>query len=174
VCAGRLDHSKGQDVLLAALRRLPDQRLTILGDGPERAALEALADQLDVADRCCFRGEVPRAEVLEEMSRSLVTVVPSRREAFGFVAAESLACGTPVAGSETGGLPEIVRNGVEGWLAPVDDAEALATAITGCLVGGTRMQANARRRFEEAFELGGWVREVADWLESLDGAGVRA
>jgi len=167
VCPGRLDWSKGQDVLIRALPELPDAHVSFIGGGSERPKLEALAVSLGVADRCTFHGTVPHHEVYEAMARSLLTVVPSRAEAFGLVSVESLACGTPVVASATGGLRDIIRDGVDGVLVDPDDPHALAAAIRRCIELGDPLRRNARERFIECFELSGATTRCADWLEAL-------
>jgi glycosyltransferase involved in cell wall biosynthesis len=174
VCAGRLYPTKGQDVLIKALPRLlqhdPHVCVEFIGDGPSRAALEALAHDLDVVDRCEFIGAVPPRQVLQRMAAAVLTVVPSRHEAFGLVALESLAVGTPVVASRVGGLADIVRDGVDGFLVHPDDAPALADRILAILSSGSlavNMRRNARAAFIARFEQRAAVAAQADWLETM-------
>ena len=171
ICVGRMFHSKGQDVLLRAVALLPDAvRLILVGDGPARAAYVALSERLHVAHRCTFVGAVPLEDVPRRMARASLTVVPSRDEAFGMVNIESLAVGTPVVATRVGGIPEIIRDGVDGLLVPPDDPTALANAIARLFRAPglrDRMSENARKRFLERYEQQAVVRRQADWLESL-------
>lgn len=174
VCAGRFHPSKGQDTLIRAIASLRNEALCpevlFLGDGPVRHDCEELARSLGVADWCHFLGSVSPAQVLAEMSSAAVTVVPSRDEAFGLVNIESLAAGTPVIASAVGGIPEIIRDGVDGFLVPPDDPIALASKLHVLLsdVGlRTSMGTQGRQRFLECFEQSIVVKRQADWLEAL-------
>ncbi|MEY4509340.1 MAG: hypothetical protein RLZZ450_1462 [Pseudomonadota bacterium] len=126
--AGRMSAEKGLPVLLRALTLLPGVTLKVLGDGPERAGIEAALG--NERTRVRFLGRLSRESLLMELRRSSVCVVPSvGSETFGLTALEAFACGRPVVASATGGLPELVHNGVNGWLVPRADAEALADRV---------------------------------------------
>jgi glycosyltransferase involved in cell wall biosynthesis len=172
LCVGRLDKCKGQDVLIRALALLgPEYGAPIaefVGDGPCRAELEDLARQLGVGQRCLFRGTLPHREALARMRAATVTVVPSRSEAVGCVALESMAVGTPVVASRAGGLAELVRDGLDGYLVPTEEPAALSDRLKALLLDGpTRaaMGRNSRQRFLEKFEQSRVTAAVADWLE---------
>ena len=171
VCVGRMHPSKGQDVLLRAVALLPDPvRLVLVGDGPARADYVTLSQGLDIADQCTFVGTVPLEDVPRWMAMAAVTVVPSRAEAFGMVNIESLAVGTPVIASCVGGIPEIIRDGVDGFLVPPDNPPALANAIQKVLKTPglrDRMSANARQRFLDRYEQKAVVKRQAAWLDAL-------
>jgi glycosyltransferase involved in cell wall biosynthesis len=141
-----------------------------VGKGPLEAGLRQLAVQLGVAERCHFSGAIPHAQVLGRMASATATIVPSRIEAFGLVYIESMAVGTPVVASRVGGIPEIVRDGVDGLLAPPDDPGALASCIKAILSNPQlrqQMSVNARQRFLSTFEQTRIVKEQADWLERI-------
>ena len=110
---GRLVTEKGVDLLLAALALLRDRgwfpRLTIVGDGPERDALQELAGKLNLSAQVLFVGLKRHSELADLLRTHKILVVPSRyNEPFGVVALEGIACGCIVAGSEGGGLPEAI------------------------------------------------------------------
>ncbi len=131
---GRLDREKGVDVLLDAFARLrqrvPHARLRIVGRGPLRASLEALAARLDLSDAVTFRGWRDRAGVEEEVGRAWALVAPSRWvEPFGLVAVEAMVHGVPAIVSDHGGLAEAVEHGVSGLHVPPGDVPALAAAM---------------------------------------------
>lgn len=126
--AGRLSEEKGVAVLLRALHRLPGVTLKIAGDGPERVQLEAELGALRA--RVHFLGRLSRDELRAEQQRSSVCVVPSTgSETFGLAALEAFACGRPVVASDAGGLPELVRDGENGWIVPRGDEHALAARL---------------------------------------------
>jgi glycosyltransferase involved in cell wall biosynthesis len=131
VAAGRLSEEKGFDVLLEAVRLAVadglDVRLELVGSGPEHDRLAALAAGLD--GRVQLTPAQPRAALWERMDAAQVLVVPSRREGLGLVALEAIARGRPVIASRVGGLPETVRDGVDGVLVPPEDPRALADAL---------------------------------------------
>lgn len=130
---GQIIHRKGIDTLLTAGTRLvsryPDVRILVAGNHHSEYGreLQALAHGLHIEDHVIwtgFRRDVPRL-----MAALDLLVVPSRSEGLGLVAAEALAAGTPVIASRTGGLREIVEEGDNGLLVPVDSVDALAHAI---------------------------------------------
>ena len=172
-CPGRLDYSKGQDVLIQALpdlvRRFPGLEVRFLGDGPQKEKLLGLAGRLGVKEACRFTGSIPHEQVLEELSQSMAAVVPSRSESFGLVNIEALSLGTPVVASNVGGIPEIIRDGIDGCLVPPEDPVAMQTRL-GQLLANAEVRAqvgrSARARFLSAFEVGQRARQYADWLES--------
>ncbi|WP_244485597.1 glycosyltransferase [Bradyrhizobium tropiciagri] len=125
---GRLSPEKGVGVLLDAVAGT-DVPLRIVGEGPERAALEARAP-----GHVSFLGARSRAEVLREMANAQALVVPSLwYEGFPMVVVEAFAQGTPVIASEIGGLAEVVSAGKTGALAPPGDAAALRNRIAELL-----------------------------------------
>lgn len=134
---GRLVEVKGCEYLLRAMeivqRSDPMARLEIIGDGPLRLELEALASRL--ALRACFRGTQSSAEVLRSMSRARILCNPSvtaasgAMEAFGMVFAEAQAVGTPVVTFTNAAMPEAVKHGETGLLCPERDVGALAESL---------------------------------------------
>lgn len=126
---GTLRREKGQDLLLRALTHLADldSILLLVGDGPEESTLKRLADDLGIADRVHWHGrELDAASILDAID---IFAFPSRSEGLGIAILEAMARGLPVVAAETGGLPEIIRNGTTGLLVPPDDPIALAAAI---------------------------------------------
>lgn len=132
--AGRLVREKGVDVLLRAfatvLAALPEARLLLAGDGPEREPLRSLVATLQLTDRVAILGHLPRSELERRFDAAWVQAVPSRwAEPFGMVATDAMMRGTAVVASGSGGLTEIVRDGQSGILVPPGDADALASAL---------------------------------------------
>lgn len=118
----RLTREKGIDVAIEAVALLPGVRCAVVGDGPERATLEARARELGVGDRVEFLGV--RGDVAAVMPAFDALLVPSRTEAHGMVAVEALACGVPVVASDVGGLRGIVDPDRTGLRVPPDDPAA--------------------------------------------------
>lgn len=136
VFLGRLVSDKGADVLLEALAILQAQgltpRLTMVGDGPEREALQALAQKLQIGSLVEFVGTKSGDELVRLLNRHQIMVIPSRwAEPFGIVALEGIACGCVVVGSEQGGLKEAV--GPCGVMFPNGNAAALAQVLADLL-----------------------------------------
>ena len=153
---GVLRHYKGLDVLLSALTRLSAHGV-IVGEGPMAQQWRRLAGRLRVADRATFLGEVSDAERRILLHASDVLVLPSidRREAFGIVQLEAMACGKPVIATD---LPTGVRfanqDGITGLLVPPRDADALATALRRLLDDAglrERLGQAARQRVQREF-----------------------
>lgn len=131
--AGKMTKIKGIDILLKAAKIYEnDNTLTLLaGDGELKDELKALSKELDLKN-IYFLGNLDQDTLREIYNISDVSVVPSRFEAFGLVAVEALACGTPVIVSDVGGLPSIVNNKV-GMITKKDDEKMLANFIIDVL-----------------------------------------
>ncbi len=162
----RLAEVKGTEYLIRAFATLPprhrDAELVLIGEGPLRRRLEALAKSLGIADRVHFLGAQPHAAVLDWMRKAAILVLPSVRtlsgrvEGLGIVLLEAAATGVPVIGSRIGGIPEGVHDGVNGLLVPSRDAGALAASIADLLddpAARVRMGQAARALVEEKFDL---------------------
>ncbi len=128
--------------------------LVMVGDGPERQDAELEARELGVADSVLFLGKIDAvAPLLVGADLFLLT---SDKESFGLSALEALASGVPVIGSDAGGLPEVVENGVTGFLHPVGAVDAMASSSIALLQDNARWQAmssaaiaDSRKRFSE-------------------------
>ena len=129
VFAGRLGRQKALGVALQALVDVPDVTLAVAGDGPERSALERRVGELGLDGRVSFLGSVPRAQVLRLFRAADASVLPSAWENLPHTVVEALAVGCPVIASSVGGVPEVVRDGENGFLVPPGDPPALAAAI---------------------------------------------
>lgn len=128
--AARLIRGKGGDVLLDALARVRCAwRLDVVGDGPERAALEAQAQRLGLTGRITWHGLAAPHEMAGHCAGADLAVVASRQEGLGLTALEPMACGVPVVATAVGGLPEVAIHEDSALLVPPDDAAAMASAI---------------------------------------------
>ncbi len=131
---GRLDPIKGIDLLLESVASLRSgARLIVVGGAPEGdpevERLRARAAELGLAERVIFPGAVSQDRLPDYYRAADAVVVTSRYESFGLVAAEALACGTPVVASAVGGLPSIVRDGENGLLVRWRCPQAFAERI---------------------------------------------
>jgi glycosyltransferase involved in cell wall biosynthesis len=166
VFVGRLTGWKGVDELIGLLPDLPtDVGLVVVGDGPERARLETLAAQMQVAERVLFTGHVNRTEVAAYLQACDLFVLNSSYEGLPHVVLEALDAGLPVVAAAAGGTPEAIRAGVDGDTVPVGDRAALRAAILTWLDkphGPIALPA----RFTERFMLD----ETVKLLEAVAGA----
>jgi glycogen(starch) synthase len=172
--AGRLVYEKGVQYAIAAVPRLrlrhPGLRLIVAGDGPYRAELEELAAAAGVADAVTFTGFLGGHDLPALMAASDCYLVPSVYEPFGMVALEAAAVGTPVAVAATGGLAEIVEDGVTGVTFAPKDPDALADAVSGVLLDTDYARTLARRGRRRAREDFNWPAIAARTTAVYDAA----
>jgi rhamnosyl/mannosyltransferase len=171
---GVLRPYKGLDVLLRALAHVP-AHLIVVGRGPERLELSALAARLRVSNRVTFLGEVPESERRILLHACDVFVLPSidRREAFGIAQLEAMACGKPVIASDLAtGVRFVNRHQVTGLLVPPQDSNALAGALHR-LLGDDRLRVTlgnaAKRRAELEFSAERMVNRTLQVYEEVLG-----
>jgi glycosyltransferase involved in cell wall biosynthesis len=139
---GHLVALKGHDIAIAALPGLPpDVRLAIVGDGEERRRLAAVAARLDVTERVRLVGAVPQDELVCWYNAAVALVLCSSREGSPNVVLESLACGTPVAATAVGGVPELLEDPAAGRLIAERTPSALAAAVLEIFAAGIRPSA---------------------------------
>jgi glycosyltransferase involved in cell wall biosynthesis len=155
VYVGRLSPEKGLDTLLHAWERLPAQcPLQIVGDGPERAALEDQVRQRNILN-VTFRGSLTRTETIAAMKEARFVVVPSVwYETFSMVIAEAMACGTPVVCSRLGAMKENVADRITGLHFSPGDAEDLARTAAWAWnhpAEMSEMGRTARREYERRY-----------------------
>lgn len=134
---GRLTKSKRVGHVLAAFaglrERVPGARLWIAGSGPEEGRLKSRAKELGLSDSVSFLGRVGEERKAELFARADVFVLPAVREGWGLVVLEANSCGTPVLGYDVPGLRDSVKGGVNGWLAPDGDLDALSARLVSML-----------------------------------------
>ncbi|MCL6458464.1 MAG: N-acetyl-alpha-D-glucosaminyl L-malate synthase BshA [Gorillibacterium sp.] len=102
-------------------------RLVFVGEGPDLIRVMEKVKDLGLTNRVCFCGK--QDDVAELLSLSDVLLLPSEKESFGLVALEAMACGVPTVGSLAGGIPELVQDGVTGFLSPIGDTTAMAEQV---------------------------------------------
>jgi glycogen(starch) synthase len=127
--AGRLTAQKALGRALEVVARVDGVRLVIAGDGPDRPTLERRAGELGIAERVTFLDAQPRQRVVELFRAADATILSSSWENFPHTVVEALAVGTPVLAMESGGVGEVVRDGVNGLLVPAGNTAELASAV---------------------------------------------
>jgi glycosyltransferase involved in cell wall biosynthesis len=147
---GRLAEEKGVDLLLHALRDLPGTAAVLVGDGPDRGALERLAAELGLADRVVFTGWSD--EVRRLLPTFDVLAQPSRREGFGISIVEAMLAEVPVVATDAGGMAEVVADGVTGFTVASENAAALGAALGTLLADRDRRVQMGRRGREIALQ----------------------
>lgn len=169
----RLDPIKNHEGLLRAfalvLDRLPSAILLVVGDGPPRAELEALARALGLAEAARFLGT--RSDIPRVLAALDLFVLPSHSEGLSLTLVEASAAARPIVATDVGGNGEVVEHGVSGLLVPRADVPALANALVSLLADAPRaraMGAAGRARFERQFTLasmvGGYASLYTDCL----------
>ena len=167
---GRLAGVKGLPMLLDAVAavkaRHPDVKLTLAGDGPDRAKLAEQASRLGITPNVEFLGYQSQAQVRELLQQTDVFVMGSFAEGVPVVLMEAMAAGVPVVATQVAGIPELVEPGVNGLLVPPGDATSLADAI-GRLVSDPARRAamGASGRTKVAAEFN--IRREADRLGAI-------
>ena len=133
----RLEPIKGMDLVVPAfaevLKRFPEVRLLVVGDGSLRATMEQQAAELGCADRITWVGRQPQEELDRLYGQMDIVLMPSRSEGFGLTAIEAMANGCVMVASNVGGLPEVVRDGVCGLLHRSEDVQDMAAKVSELL-----------------------------------------
>lgn len=137
VCVGRLCEQKGQMLLVEAARLLRDAgqplELVLAGDGEMRPDIERLVAQYGLQQQVRITGWVSAEQVRTELQAARALVLPSFAEGLPVVIMEAMALHRPVLSTYVAGIPELVQNGLHGWLFPAGDVQALAQAMRECL-----------------------------------------
>lgn len=162
---GGLVPVKGHDVVVRAIRSLPDVKLWIAGEGPERSRLEGLIAALALGDRVRLLGNRPHAELATLLAAADVMALASQREGLANAWVEALACGTPVVTTPVGGAPEVIDRPSAGRLAEATP-EAFEQAIAALLANPPDPLAT-RAVVEEKFAWGRHVAELKAHLRAV-------
>jgi len=124
---GRFNRQKGLDVLIRAVARVSGASLVLVGDGPERAALQRLAAECGIADRVVMTGWTDSATAY--LPTFDVLAIPSRYEGLPLVLLEGMLTGCAIVATGVGSMPDVLQDGETGALVPVDDVDALRSAL---------------------------------------------
>ncbi|NIM20761.1 MAG: glycosyltransferase [Candidatus Latescibacteria bacterium] len=178
VAGGGLEPKKGVHIVLQALAELMMRGIRfeaeIFGDGPERLRLVQLALSLNLGTNVSFVGSMPHQGIIRLFQRADIFVMASIRarngsmEGLPNVLAEAMACGATVVASRLSGIPELVRDGVDGILVPAGDAIMLADSLVNLLLDNElrrRLSLNGRKRVEAFFDLRNNISPLAEYFE---------
>ena len=172
ISVARLSPEKDFPTLLAAIvlaqRFVPNLRLRIVGDGPERSRLQSLSERLGIADRVQFLGE--RTDVAQQLAEAGFFVTSSRSEGISLTLLEAMACGLPVVATDVGGNAEIVGDAALGQLVPPANPKRLAEAIVelcGRVDQWPAMGSAARRSVAQRFDARRMVSDYEQLYEQL-------
>jgi glycosyltransferase involved in cell wall biosynthesis len=160
LCVGRLVPAKGQRILIEAVERLVRDgrsvQLDLVGDGPDRGQLEQFIRERDLASVVHFAGSVNQDEILAHYRRADVFALASFAEGIPVVLMEAMAMEIPCVATAINGIPELIRDGVDGLLVPASDVAALAAAL-GLLTEDASLRESlgraGRRRIQQDYEL---------------------
>jgi glycosyltransferase involved in cell wall biosynthesis len=170
LAAGRLHKNKAFDVLLQAMKQTNDVHLLLAGDGGDARELESLAHKLGVAGRVRFLGW--RTDIPNLMATANMLVCPSRIEPLGNVVIEAWARNLPVVAAAADGPAWLIEDGIDGLLAPVENADLLGEAINRLATDAElppRLVAAGRKRFEADFTESAVVAKFLDLFERVRG-----
>jgi L-malate glycosyltransferase len=140
--------------VLAEVRKRVPARLILVGDGPERADVERLCRELEVAEHVTFLGK--QSALPEILSVADIFLLPSQQESFGLSALEAMSCEVPVVATNIGGIPEVVKHGETGYIAELGDVQRMAKYCVELFLADKKLAAfrkNARARAVENFDI---------------------
>lgn len=169
ISIGALQHRKGFDVALQAIAVLGDciAEYVVLGEGPERERLKAMADSLGIGHKVRMPGFCK--DILPYLHGSDLGIIPSRWEGFGLVSIEALSTGLPLVASDVAGLNEVLADCPAAVLCRPDDSSALVRGVEEArnrLVGRSEM-VDAARKHAERFNIEKMVKEYAELYSQL-------
>lgn len=172
ICVGRLTPAKGQHILIAAIARLLEEgrnvRLRLVGDGPDRKSLEKMVDELRLRDHVIFEGAVNQDRIRSLYSQADLFVLASFAEGIPVVLMEAMAMEIPCVTTFITGIPELIRDGVDGVLIQPSDEIELARAI-GRLADDALLRRGigeqGRRRVREKYDLAQNTARLASIFE---------
>jgi colanic acid/amylovoran biosynthesis glycosyltransferase len=176
VCVGRLCEAKGQLLLIDAVAQLNQRAvrvdLVLAGDGPMRTEIEKMVREFGLQDRVRITGWISSDRVREEILAARALVLPSFAEGLPVVIMEALALRRPAITTYIAGIPELVKDGENGWLIPAGSIGDLTTAIEDCLSRSSdeieRMGDAGRRMVIDRHSIDVEVQKLADHIRGID------
>ena len=169
IFVGRLHPVKGVQYLIEAMaivhQQMPDVKLVIVGDGVERARLEELAEKLNLNGCIQFAGQVPQESIPRLMHQADVFALSSLSEGLPVVILEAMAAGLPIVATKVGGIPDIVEEGVNGYLVNAKSSEEIADRLL-ILLQNDEMREEIAAKNREKAKLYTWDK-IADIVEKI-------
>jgi glycosyltransferase involved in cell wall biosynthesis len=156
--------------LRAVVQQIPELTYFIVGDGDDRPKLEALARECRLEHSVIFTGRISDSELWERYANCDIFILPSTGEGFGLVFVEAMSFGKPVIASRMGAAPEVVMDGVNGFLVEGQNEESLTERILQLATDPalrTRMGQAAQRTFEDNYSLPKYRARFTDFLQAL-------
>jgi glycosyltransferase involved in cell wall biosynthesis len=144
---------------------MPDVKLVLVGDGVERSRLEELVKRLNLKDCIQFAGQVPQERIPQIMHQADVFALSSLSESFGIVNLEAMAAGLPIVATNVGGIPDIVEEGVNGYLVNAKSPDETADRIL-ILLQNDQIREKISANNKERAELYTWDK-VAGTVEKI-------
>jgi glycosyltransferase involved in cell wall biosynthesis len=163
---GRLSAEKGIDEILPVLQAIPNSRLALVGDGPYRQELE----KIFAGTNTNFVGYLQGTDLASAFASSDVFLFPSRTETLGLVLLEAMAAGCPVVAANSGGIPDIVTNGLNGYMFEPADDNGLITATQQLLACEPTIATNLKHNARLEAEKWGWeaaTRQLQDYYDKV-------
>jgi glycosyltransferase involved in cell wall biosynthesis len=175
---GSMEPRKGQDVLAAALALLPrplqaQLEVVMIGRSLDPAFVARVEPRLAALPFVRHLGPLPHERIAEHIAAADALVLPSRDEVFPVTIMEAMSLGKPVIATAVGGIPDMIRDGIDGLLAPPEDALALAAAIEHLAVdteARRRMGVSARDRYAERFTIERFGERLLALIQALPNA----
>jgi len=143
-------------------------RLFLVGDGPDAGNAKNLARDLGIADKVMFTGNQDRVNNILPLAD--LFLLPSASESFGLAALEALSCGVPVVGSIVGGLPELITDGLNGYLCPIGDTEQMAQRSIEILANESlnkKLSTSARQLVLEKYKIDEIIDRYLDYYKEV-------
>jgi len=170
---GRLVQEKGFDIVLRAYAQLSNKskKLLVVGDGPERASLRELAQELEIESYVDFKGVIHGKELVEVIQNAFSVIVPSRwYEVFGLTNIEAMACGRPVIASRIGGIPDVVKDEGVGLLFEPENVQQLRDAMMFFVEDSEKVEVlgkEVRRYVESRFPRKRHIQRITDLYKGI-------
>jgi len=152
--------------VFAGVREDVPARLVLIGDGPEREAIERQVAERGIRGDVDFLGD--QEYIAKVLPAADVFLLPSEHESFGLAALEAMACGVPVVGSRIGGLPEVIVDGETGYLCSPKDVVCMRRLVTGLLTDEIRRRDMGRRARAHAIERFAREAVVAQYVAAYE------
>lgn len=169
-CTGTISFRKGQRTIIEALSRLPESlrdqvHVDLLGDGAERASLEQYVAQQNLSRQVRFLGKVPNLDVYKVLAENNIYILMSKNEGLPISIIEAMRAGLPIISTKVSGIPELVDEGVNGFLLNPDVEELVDLLQRLPEYDWEQMGQNSRKRFEDEFTFERMEREFCEMYD---------